>query len=314
MRALMMLALIPLLTACSTAMPSRTLGDGANADIAGRWIGSWAGTGLFNSARQDNLTVDLAQKDDIGYGKLLLDGSIAAESVPPEIRMQGMGGIRVFARISGSNVRLTHELGGKLFTADLVATGDWMVGEVQGSTPAVRLLLARQPRPVAPQAATPVEPMPPVASEPEPAPPVVAAIIPEPEAAETPQPEEIAPRPRVEDYAPVPELRAVYFDYDKSALGPGAVDVLTTSVTWLKENDDMVVLIEGNCDERGTPEYNLALGDRRATAVADYLAAYGIPRERVSMVSYGKERPVCTLRTDDCMRQNRRAEFRVKSR
>src|SRR5437868_4873244 len=135
MRALMMLALIPLLTACSTVMPSRTLGDGANADIAGRWIGSWAGTGLFNSARQDNLTVDLAQRDDIGYGKLLLDGSIAAESVPPEIRMQGMGGIRVFARIAGSKVRLTHELGGKLFTADLVATGDWMVGEVQGSAP-----------------------------------------------------------------------------------------------------------------------------------------------------------------------------------
>jgi peptidoglycan-associated lipoprotein len=312
MRALVVLALIPLLTACSTAMPSHSLGDGAGADIAGRWIGSWSGTGLFNSPREDNLTVDLAQKGDIGYGRFLLDGSIAAESVPQEIRMQGMNGIRVFARVSGSNVRLTHELGGKLFTADLVVDGDRMVGDVRDSTPGVLLVLHRQPRRVEPQAAKVVEPMPEVASEPEPAPPVVAAIVPE-EPAEAPQPE-IAPRPRQEDFTAVPELKTVFFDFDKAALKPEAVDVLTTNASWLKENEDTLVLIEGNCDERGTTEYNVALGDRRAMAVADYLAAYGVARERVTMISYGKERPLCTERTAECMNQNRRAEFRIKSR
>jgi peptidoglycan-associated lipoprotein len=314
MRALMLVALIPLLTACSTAMPSRSLGESDAADISGRWTGSWAGTGLFNSPRADNLTVDLAQKGDIGYGHLLLDGSIAAESVPPEIRMQGMGGIRVFARVSGSNVRLTHELGGRLFTADLTVNGDWMVGNVQGSAPGVRLVLSRPPRSVEPQAAKPAEPMP-VASEPvEPPTEVVAAIIPPEEPAEAPQAEDIAPRPQQEEFASVPELKVVYFDYDKAALGPEAVDVLTNSVSWLKENAETLVLIEGNCDERGTAEYNVALGDRRAAVVADYLAASGVSRDRVTMISYGKERPLCTLGTPECMHQNRRAEFRVKSR
>jgi peptidoglycan-associated lipoprotein len=74
------------------------------------------------------------------------------------------------------------------------------------------------------------------------------------------------------------------------------------------------VLIEGNCDERGTAEYNLALGDRRAESAMAYLEANGIPRERLSTISYGKERPVCTENTEECKTQNRRADFRIKSR
>jgi peptidoglycan-associated lipoprotein len=112
----------------------------------------------------------------------------------------------------------------------------------------------------------------------------------------------------------VPELKPVYFDFDKSALRPDAVDALTNNTTWLKENADTLVLVEGNCDERGTAEYNLALGDRRAKSAMDYLEANGIAKDRLATVSYGKERPVCTENTDECKNQNRRAEFRVKSR
>ncbi|HYS17924.1 MAG TPA: OmpA family protein, partial [Candidatus Binatia bacterium] len=88
----------------------------------------------------------------------------------------------------------------------------------------------------------------------------------------------------------------------------------TNNTTWLKENADTLVLIEGNCDERGTAEYNLALGDRRAKSAMDYLEANGIAKERLSTVSYGKERPVCTADTEECKNQNRRADFRIKSR
>jgi peptidoglycan-associated lipoprotein len=85
-------------------------------------------------------------------------------------------------------------------------------------------------------------------------------------------------------------------------------------VTWLKENADTFVLIEGNADERGTAEYNLALGDRRAKSALDYLEANGIPKDRMSTVSYGKERPACTDATEQCRAQNRRSDFRVKSK
>lgn len=329
MRALMMLALIPLLVACSTAMPSGSLPSGslvetpgAGTDISGRWTGSWVGTGLFNSPRQENLTLQLAQKGDAGYGRLVLDGAIAAESVPWEVRQQGLGGIRVFATVSGSSVRLTHDLDDRLFTANLTVVGDQMVGEVKGRD--VRLLLARQssPKSVAPQAAQAVPQMPPpipVASEPvTPQPgPAVVALAPEPQATEPvekPKADEPAERPRQEEFVSVPELKAIHFDFDKSALRPDAVDALTSNTAWLKENADTLVLIEGNCDERGTAEYNLALGDRRAKEALDYLEANGIAKDRLSTVSYGKERPACTENTEECMNQNRRADFRVKSR
>src|SRR5262249_25259222 len=129
-----------------------------------------------------------------------------------------------------------------------------------------------------------------------------------------PQEESGAQRPRSEDYVTTAELKPVYFDFDKAALRPDAVDALTNNTAWLKENADTLVLIEGNCDERGTAEYNLALGDRRAKSAMEYLEANGIPRDGVSTISQGKERQVSTEKHDECKTQNRRADFRIKSR
>jgi peptidoglycan-associated lipoprotein len=72
------------------------------------------------------------------------------------------------------------------------------------------------------------------------------------------------------------------------------------------------VLIEGHCDERGTSEYNLALGERRATSAMSYLVSQGVAKSRITIVSYGKERPQCTERTESCRQQNRRAHFLAK--
>jgi peptidoglycan-associated lipoprotein len=154
-----------------------------------------------------------------------------------------------------------------------------------------------------------------VAAEPLPQPePAMVAVAPPQEATDKPKSEEEVQRPKSEDYVAVPELKPVYFDFDKSALRPDAVDAMTNNTAWLKENADALVLIEGNCDERGTAEYNLALGDRRAKSAMEYLEANGIPQERMSTVSYGKERPVCTADTEECKNMNRRADFRIKSR
>ena len=285
-------------------------------DISGKWVGSWIGNGLFNAPRQENLILEIAQKGDAGYGRMIIDNAVAAESVPWEVRQQGLGGIRVFAEVNGSKVKLVHEQDDRLFTANLIVTGDQMVGEVKGRK--VRLLLARQSPPnvpardVPPQAAQ-LAPPPVVASQPVAPQQSPVAMAPQPqEPAE--KPKEQAQRPRNEDYVTVPQLKSLYFDFDKAVLRPDAVDALSSNVTWLKENADTFVLIEGNADERGTAEYNLALGDRRAKSALDYLEANGIPKDRMSTVSYGKERPACTDATEECRAQNRRSDFRVKSK
>jgi peptidoglycan-associated lipoprotein len=86
------------------------------------------------------------------------------------------------------------------------------------------------------------------------------------------------------------------------------------NAAYLKANPDQFLLIEGHCDERGTIEYNLALGERRTKAATNYLVAQGIEARRISIVSYGKERPVCTERTEACWAKNRRAHFLTKTR
>jgi peptidoglycan-associated lipoprotein len=88
--------------------------------------------------------------------------------------------------------------------------------------------------------------------------------------------------------------------------------MLVANARWLKSNPTASVLIEGHCDERGTREYNLALGDRRAKATRDDLVSLGIDGSRMTLISYGKERPLCSERTEACWAQNRRAHFLVK--
>jgi peptidoglycan-associated lipoprotein len=328
MRALVMAALIPLLAACSAAMPSAAPADYGVTDLSGRWTGSWDGTGIFNSDRDGDARVDLVHASGGGFGRLMLDSATAAESVPEEVRRQGLSGIRVVAQISGSRVTLRHAAGANFFTADLTVIGDRMVGDVRGDTP-VRLVLTRaQPKPAPilpapppPQAQAPVEvAAAPLVDEPEAVeemtefvaaePPVQVAMAPaEPEPQELP-----AARPAAEEFVTVTGLPPVHFDFDKAALRDDATEVLAEHAVWLLEHDDAQLIIEGHCDEVGTPEYNVVLGEKRARTAMQYLEAFGIEPDRVTTVSFGKERPTCTDATEECRSQNRRAEFRVKPR
>ncbi len=99
----------------------------------------------------------------------------------------------------------------------------------------------------------------------------------------------------------------VHFDYNKSAVLEGDKATLQRQATWLAKYPSVRVTIEGNCDERGTREYNLALGARRANAVKEYLNSLGVSAARIDTISYGKERPICSESTESCWAQNRRA-------
>ncbi|HEY7165171.1 MAG TPA: peptidoglycan-associated lipoprotein Pal [Candidatus Binatia bacterium] len=104
-------------------------------------------------------------------------------------------------------------------------------------------------------------------------------------------------------------LKDIYFDFDRYDLRADARDVLKTNADWLKSNPTARVEIEGHCDSRGTNEYNLALGAKRAQSAKDYLATLGIGADRLSTISYGSEIPVCQEQTEDCWARNRRARF-----
>ena len=99
----------------------------------------------------------------------------------------------------------------------------------------------------------------------------------------------------------------VLFAVDQSTLSPEAIGVLNAQIGWLQANPGAPILIEGHADERGTTEYNLALGSSRASAVRNYMVSQGIPDSRISIITYGRERPVATCADESCFAQNRRA-------
>ena len=103
----------------------------------------------------------------------------------------------------------------------------------------------------------------------------------------------------------------IYFDYDKSAIRADANATLMRKVPYLNANPGMRIRIEGNADERGSDEYNLALGQRRAASAKKWLVDHGIAADRFDLVSYGEERPVCTEHNEACWQQNRRDDFRI---
>jgi peptidoglycan-associated lipoprotein len=109
------------------------------------------------------------------------------------------------------------------------------------------------------------------------------------------------------------QVQDAYFDYDKSDIREDARAVLTQDAEALKrifaEMPDAKVRIEGNCDERGSAEYNLGLGDRRATAAKDFLVQLGVPADMLTTISYGKEKPVCTESNEECWQKNRHDHF-----
>ena len=129
----------------------------------------------------------------------------------------------------------------------------------------------------------------------------------------TPAPSSTA-RPAVQDFAAVPELADVFFDFDKYDIRPGDAKTLDANANWLKSNPNHLMLIEGHCDERGTNEYNLALGERRAKSTMNYLVSQGVQANRITIISYGEERPQCTEHNEACWAKNRRAHFLVKPR
>jgi peptidoglycan-associated lipoprotein len=104
-------------------------------------------------------------------------------------------------------------------------------------------------------------------------------------------------------------LKDVYFDFDRYDLTADARATLRANAEWLKSNPSTRVEIEGHCDERGTNEYNLALGAKRAQAARQFLTALGVSPDRLSTISYGEELPVCRESTESCWKQNRRARF-----
>ena len=132
----------------------------------------------------------------------------------------------------------------------------------------------------------------------------------------TPPPPPPPPAPRqtrtVEDRL-TSDVQDVYFDYDKSDVGGDARDVLTRDAAAIKsilaDFPNTTIVVEGHCDERGSAEYNLGLGDRRASVAKDFLVQLGVPADRLRTISYGKERPQCTEGSESCWQKNRRAHF-----
>jgi peptidoglycan-associated lipoprotein len=147
---------------------------------------------------------------------------------------------------------------------------------------------------------------------------VSAQVQPAPAAPVVPAPSSDRPigLPRVRDYAPIPELRDIYFDSGKEAIRPGDVTLLAANAAWLRAHPDHLLLIEGHSDNRGTTndknELNMDLGERRAQAAMNHLVALGVDPSRITILSYGEERPQCTEESERCWSRNRRSRFLVK--
>ena len=119
-------------------------------------------------------------------------------------------------------------------------------------------------------------------------------------------------RPPVKEFHPATEMLDVHFDFDRYDLRVQDKPALESNAAWLRSNKNYLVLIEGHSDERGTPEYNVALGERRAKTAQNYLVSHGIDSRRISIISYGEHRQQCTESSEDCWAKNRRAHFRIK--
>lgn len=118
------------------------------------------------------------------------------------------------------------------------------------------------------------------------------------------------PQPSLEEMF-TKEVRDAFFDYDKATVRDDARSALSKTAEFLRSYPKVAIVIEGHCDERGSTEYNVALGDRRSDAAKDFLLSQGVTADRIQTLSYGKERPFCTQENESCWQQNRRAHFRM---
>jgi peptidoglycan-associated lipoprotein len=155
------------------------------------------------------------------------------------------------------------------------------------------------PPPAAP--ATPPPPPPPPPAPPAPTPPALTE-------------DEVFARKSLEQLNAERPLDDVYFDLDQSSIRDDAKPRLQKDADWLKRWTTTQITVEGHCDSRGSAEYNLGLGSRRATAVKEYLTSLGVPAGRMTVVSKGKESPVCADETEGCWQQNRRGHFVITAK
>ena len=126
---------------------------------------------------------------------------------------------------------------------------------------------------------------------------------------EAPKPDTIILAPPEETNTAFNEMELVYFDYDKSTISPAFTEIIQKNYEWIAENPDVQIQLEGHCDERGTNEYNLALGERRAKAVFDLLLSLGANPSQFTLVSFGEERPAVSGSNEFSWGKNRRVEF-----
>ncbi len=153
-----------------------------------------------------------------------------------------------------------------------------------------------------------------------PAPPaMVETVTPAPEVAEEVTGEQLPvieeEKITAEELSPEEKAKAVFtdvlFDFDKYDIRPDARPILDAVAAFLNENTELNIIIEGHCDERGTNEYNLALGERRAKSAKNYLVSLGVAPSRIITITYGEEKPLCTQHNEACWQRNRRAHFVV---
>lgn len=166
-----------------------------------------------------------------------------------------------------------------------------------------------KPKQVAQTPPPPIPPAAPAAPPAPPPPPAAPAAAPRPT---TLTPEQEFARLSIADVNK--ELGDIFFDLDASTIKDEGRTTLTTNANYMKRWTSVRVTVEGHCDERGTAEYNLALGDRRANAVKAYLVSLGVPASSITVVSKGKEAPFCTEHNESCWSQNRRGHFVVTAK
>jgi len=185
------------------------------------------------------------------------------------------------------------------YKPEVIQAGPGAVGPAAAGAPP-----AAAPAPAAPRAAEQPVTQPAAPAE-QPAAPAPAAP-----AAAAPAPAPAAPgAPPAAAVVPASPLKDVFFDFDKSNIKDDQKAALNDDIAWMKANGNAKVTIEGHCDERGTVEYNLALGERRAKATKDYMVAAGIAADRIAVISYGKERPFVLGHDEAAWKWNRRSHY-----
>lgn len=232
---------------------------------------------------------------------LVIAGCATTASYRPE--MDSMKAALAEAKAAGAQMRAPEEL------AAAEACLDWFTHEATEFNPfadpdarirdkcqaAFAALRDKMTAPVSPLVTPQPEVAAPAAGLPAEA--VSPPVMPQPETAQGAAEEKASP------------LKDVFFDFDKSSIRADMKKSLTENVEWLKANPTASITIEGHCDERGTREYNLALGERRARSVSNYLVAAGIDAKRIKVISYGKERPFSPGHDESAWKWNRRAHF-----